>query len=57
MHEVITRWHQLFKGTLVTQQYIRGEVTSSGITDEIREFVLINDILIAEPVLILMDAR
>ncbi|MBL4910888.1 MAG: transposase [Alteromonadaceae bacterium] len=25
MHEVITRWHQLFKGTLITQQYLRGE--------------------------------
>jgi len=24
-HEVITRWHQLFKGTLITQQYLRGE--------------------------------
>ncbi|WP_057831065.1 transposase [Colwellia sp. TT2012] len=24
MHEVITRWHQLFKGTLITQQYLRG---------------------------------
>ncbi|ALO35647.1 transposase [Colwellia sp. MT41] len=25
MHEVISRWHQLFKGTLLTQQYLRGE--------------------------------
>ncbi len=25
MHEVITRWHQLFKGTLITQQYLRGD--------------------------------
>jgi REP element-mobilizing transposase RayT len=25
IHEVITRWHQLFKGTLITQQYIRGD--------------------------------
>jgi len=25
MHEVIVRWHQLFKGTLITQQYLRGE--------------------------------
>lgn len=25
IEEVITRWHQLFKGTLLTQQYIRGE--------------------------------
>jgi len=25
MHEVVTRWHQLFKGTLITQQYLRGE--------------------------------
>lgn len=25
MEEVLTRWHQLFKGTLLTQQYMRGE--------------------------------
>jgi len=25
MEEVLTRWHQLFKGTLLTQQYLRGE--------------------------------
>ena len=25
MHEVISRWHQLFKGTLITQQYLRGD--------------------------------
>ncbi|WP_057831047.1 transposase [Colwellia sp. TT2012] len=25
LHEVITRWHQLFKGTLITQQYLRGD--------------------------------
>ena len=25
MDEVITRWHQLFKGTFLTQQYCRGE--------------------------------
>lgn len=25
IHEVITRWHQLFKGTLITQQYLRGD--------------------------------
>ncbi len=25
MHEVITRWHQLFKGTLITQQYLCGD--------------------------------
>ena len=24
-NEVIERWHQLFKGTLLTQQYYRGE--------------------------------
>ncbi|MBL4942531.1 MAG: transposase [Colwellia sp.] len=24
-HEVVTRWHQLFKGTLITQQYLRGD--------------------------------
>ena len=24
-HEVISRWHQLFKGTLITQQYLRGD--------------------------------
>jgi REP element-mobilizing transposase RayT len=24
-HEVIERWHKLFKGTLLTQQYLRGE--------------------------------
>jgi len=23
--DVIERWHQLFKGTLITQQYLRGE--------------------------------
>jgi hypothetical protein len=23
--EVINRWHQLFKGTLLTQQYVRGD--------------------------------
>jgi len=25
MDEVLNRWHQLFKGTLLTQQYMRGE--------------------------------
>ena len=25
MHEVVSRWHQLFKGTLITQKYLRGE--------------------------------
>jgi hypothetical protein len=25
IHDVITRWHQLFKGTLITQQYLRGD--------------------------------
>ncbi len=25
IHEVITRWHQLFKGTLITQQYLCGD--------------------------------
>ena len=25
MYEVLTRWHQLFKGTLLTQQYMKGE--------------------------------
>ena len=25
MDEVLIRWHQLFKGTLITQQYLRGE--------------------------------
>jgi len=25
LDEVLTRWHQLFKGTLITQQYLRGE--------------------------------
>ena len=25
LHEVVTRWHQLFKGTFITQQYLRGE--------------------------------
>ncbi|KGJ96670.1 transposase [Colwellia psychrerythraea] len=25
LHEVVTRWHQLFKGTLITQQYLRGD--------------------------------
>jgi REP element-mobilizing transposase RayT len=25
IYEVITRWHQLFKGTLITQQYLRGD--------------------------------
>ena len=26
MNEVLERWHQLFKGTLLTQQYMRGDV-------------------------------
>jgi len=28
LDEVLTRWHQLFKGTLITQQYLRGEKLS-----------------------------
>ena len=29
MQEVLSRWHQLFKGTLLTQKYIRGEALTS----------------------------
>ncbi|MFT5758310.1 MAG: REP element-mobilizing transposase RayT [Alteromonadaceae bacterium] len=28
MHDVVLRWHKLFKGTLITQQYIRGDKLS-----------------------------
>ncbi|NCP64123.1 MAG: transposase [Paraglaciecola sp.] len=30
MNEVITRWHQLHKGTLLTQKYLRGDELSAG---------------------------
>jgi len=30
MNDVITRWHQLHKGTLLTQKYLRGDELSAG---------------------------
>lgn len=39
--EVITRWHQLFKGTLVTQQYARGEELSKPLQQALEETVAV----------------
>jgi hypothetical protein len=37
--EVLERWHQLFKGTLVTQQYSRGEKIPEYLTNTLLETV------------------
>lgn len=37
MDEVLARWHQLFKGTLLTQQYCRGESQSKSLQKIVAE--------------------
>jgi REP element-mobilizing transposase RayT len=37
--EVVKRWHQLFKGTLLTQQYARGEALADYLLDSFNETV------------------
>ena len=37
--EVIARWHQFFKGTLITQQFSRGEVIAEYLLDTLNETV------------------
>lgn len=40
--EVLTRWHQLYKGTLLTQKYLRGEVLSAEEQVTVDETVEVN---------------
>jgi hypothetical protein len=35
--EVLERWHQLFKGTLLTQQYCRGETLADYLQDTLND--------------------
>lgn len=37
--EVIRRWHQLFRGTLLTQQYARGEIIAEYLLDALNETI------------------
>ncbi|WP_286268706.1 transposase [Thalassotalea hakodatensis] len=37
MDEVLKRWHQLFKGTLLTQKYLRGEELLAPMIDIVRQ--------------------
>jgi REP element-mobilizing transposase RayT len=37
MHEVISRWHRLFKGTLLTQRYIKGETLPDYLLSAVEE--------------------
>lgn len=37
--EVIQRWHQLFKGTLLTQQFMRGETLAEHLQQSLKETV------------------
>jgi REP element-mobilizing transposase RayT len=37
MDEVLSRWHQLFKGTLLTQQYLRGDKLASYLLTTVEE--------------------
>ena len=39
--EVITRWHQLFKGTLITQQYLRGDKLSKPMQNMLKDTVAV----------------
>jgi len=39
--EVITRWHQLFKGTLITQQYQRGDKLSKPMQNMLKDTVAV----------------
>jgi len=36
MSEVLERWHRLHKGTLLTQQYCRGEVLAKQLLDIVK---------------------